>query len=457
MKKMSKLLALLLLVGATAGAFVGCDKGPDGEDTTAVTTDSTRTPAEFVDYVSGLTLDMSSSTAKVENAEIKQFIDGDTTHFYVPHSVVSNGVLKARYIAINTPESTGQIEEWGKKASQFTKSKLSAATSIVIESDTETWNVDSTGDRYLVWIWYRTSDSEPYRNLNLEILQEGLAIASNSSQNRYGSTCMAAINQAKAYKLYVYSGEKDPDFYYGEAIELTLKELRANPSLYTNKTVAFEGVITKNSGQSVYVEAYDEETDMYHGITVYYGFSLNGAGLSVVKPGNRVRIVGSMQYYEAGGTYQVSDLKYDMMDPQNPNNIQKLGEDGVAAYVELDAATFTGGKVSVTVIDENGEESLKEVAYAEMALSTTVSMKNLTVGDIWVTNNDGDNDGAMTLTCTADGYTVSVRTAVLTDADGNLITRAYFEGKTIDVKGIVDYYNGTYQIKVFSINDVTIH
>ena len=42
-------------------------------------------------------------------------------------------------------------------------------------------------------------------------------------------------------------------------------------------------------------------------------------------------------------------------------------------------------------------------------------------------------------------------------ADSNIITRDYFEGKTIDVKGIVDYFNGKYQIKVFSVKDVNVH
>jgi hypothetical protein len=68
---------------------------------------------------------------------------------------------------------------------------------------------------------------------------------------------MSAIEQAKAHKLYVYSGEKDPDFFYGSAIELTIKELRVNSEFYNNKNVAFEGVITKNDGQSIFIEEYD--------------------------------------------------------------------------------------------------------------------------------------------------------------------------------------------------------
>ena len=84
-------------------------------------------------------------------------------------------------------------------------------------------------------------------------------------------------------------------------------------------------------------------------------------------------------------------------------------------------------------------------------------MHDLYVSRVYTTSNGGSSDGAMTLTCQAGGQTISVRTTVLFDEAGNLITRDYFEGKTIDVKGIVDYFNGKYQIKVFSVKDVTVH
>ena len=263
-------------------------------------------PAEFVDYAASVTLNMVSDSAK-EEVTVKTFIDGDTTHFYVPETVMETGVLKARYLSINTPESTGKIEEYGKAASNFTREKLSAATSIIIESDDSNWNVDSTGDRHLVWVWYKTAEDEEYRNLNIEILQNGLAIANSSAQGRYGSTCVKAIDQAKAHKLNVYSGQKDPDFYYGEAVELTLKELRTNTEAYNGIKVAFNGVITTNSDNSVYVESYDAETDMYYGFSVYYGFGLSGEGLDILSVGNEARIVGTVQYYEVGGTYQVDE------------------------------------------------------------------------------------------------------------------------------------------------------
>ena len=441
-----RVTALALALVTLTGLLGACSSG----DPAATTNGGDQQQVEHVDYVASLTLDMSSPTAKQE-VTVKTFIDGDTTHFNFPGGNFPNGVLKARYLAVNTPESTGKIEEWGKAAANFTKTALKSATSIIVESETAGWDADSTGDRYLVWVWYKKADSEPYRNLNLELLQNGLAIASNSANNHYGDTCMKAIAQAKAEKLKVYSNEKDPDFFYGGAATITLRELRCNLTDYNNTKVAFEGVVTRNAGESVYVEEYDAETGLYYGMYVYYGYNLSSAGLKILSVGNRVRIVGSVQYYEAGGSYQVSDINYNVRKPDDPNNIKLISEGNAAAYTETSLSTF---KSEVTL--ELGEEK-KTFKYAELALGTSVSMKGLTVKDVYTTQSETDSNGAMTLTCQdAEGNTVSVRTVVLRDADGNTITDSYFRGKTIDVKGIVDYYDGAYQIKLFSLKDVTV-
>ena len=401
-----------------------------------------------MDYAASLKLDMSSATAK-EEVTVKSFVDGDTVHFYISNDAFETGVLKGRFLGINTPESTGKIEEYGKAASKFTREKLEAATSIIIESDNEKWNVDSTGDRHLVWVWYKTAENPEYRNLNLEILQNGLAIANSTASNSYGALCMSALNQAKAHKKNMFSGQPDPDFFYGDAVELTLRELRANPETYSGAKVAFNGVIIRNYNNSVYVESFDPETGMYHGISVYYGFALPGAALDILSVGNEVRIVGLMQYYEAGGVWQISGLTHNLMKPQDPGNCQKLSEGNKPAYVLTDAETFVSGQV----ILENGETR----GFAEMAMGSSLEMRDLTVESIYTTEDEeSSSKGAMTLTCKVDGITVSVRTIVLKDADGNLITSDAYLGKTIDVKGIVDFFDGNYQIKVFSANDITI-
>ena len=106
----SLLLTLTLLLCTASGAVAG-------------TTDD-----GFVDYVAQLKLNMSSATAKT-SATVRTHVDGDTVHFDVPENVCADGVLKARFLALNTPESTGKIEEYGVAASHFTQEKLASAVS----------------------------------------------------------------------------------------------------------------------------------------------------------------------------------------------------------------------------------------------------------------------------------------------------------------------------------------
>jgi len=405
-------------------------------------------PAEPVDYAGQLPFARGSETVKAE-VTVKTYVDGDTVHFNVDEQIMETGVLKARFLAINTPECTGKIEEYGKKAAAFTREKLSQAESIIVESDNSTWNVDSTGGRYLVWVWYKLPGAADYRNLNLEILQNGLCKGNSTANNRYGSICKSALSQAINLKLNVHSGQKDPDFYYGDAVELTLKELRTNIEAYNGIKVAFNGVITMNSGQSVYVESFDEETGLYYGMSVYYGHGLSGAGLNILSVGNEARIVGTVQYYEAGGTWQVSGLTYRMMKPKDPGNIQKLSDGHTPAWVLTTPETFLS-QISIPVGD--AEQTFD---YALLALGTSIEMHDLTVKDVYTTmDEESSSFGAMTLTCDAGGQTILVRTVPLYDGN-TTVKEDRFLGKTIDVKGIVDYFEGQYQVKVFTLNSIT--
>ncbi len=178
-KKFTKITALALVILTVILACISC---------TGEGNNNGGNKTEHKDYAASVKLDLSSSATLKQEVTVHAYIDGDTTHFNVPDSVIPGGVLKARYLGINTPESTGKIEPWGKSASEYTKNALKNATSIIVESDNNKWNADSTGGRYLVWVWYKPEGSDSYRNLNIEILQEGLAIASNSAQNRYGET-----------------------------------------------------------------------------------------------------------------------------------------------------------------------------------------------------------------------------------------------------------------------------
>ena len=457
MKKLAPALALIIL----ALCIFGCTPQKDKDALpTPVQTDPAQPPpvssmpeaapspaaaaSESIDYAASVN-PSGADTAKQE-VTVKSFVDGDTVHFLVPESIMPSGVLKARFIGIDTPESTGKIEEYGKAASEFTKEKLSRAHSIMIESDDGNWDFDSTGGRYLVWVWYKAEKAGEYRNLNIELLQNGLARAYSSANNRYGSACTAAINQAKANKLNIYSGQKDPNFYYGDAVELTLKELRCGIEGYNGKKVAFEGVITINSGNGVFIEDYDAETDRYYGISAYYGYGLSGAGLDILSVGNRARIVGTVQYYEAGGCYQVSGLSYRQMKPDDPNNLQKLSEGNAAGYVSISADDFASAMVSIET-----EAGAAEYKLSDIAMNTTVEMDGLTVQSVYVAEN-----GCATLTCAAGDAEVTVRLEPL-KVNGEAFDPNTISGKTIDVRAAVDMYDNAPQLHVFTAEGISIH
>ena len=98
-----------------AGCIVSCTGNPStGDPSESGSVDTGK------DYAASVKLDPASGTAQ-QTVTVKAFIDGDTTHFNLKTPVNGSSVLKARYLAINTPESTGKIEEYGKTASEFTK------------------------------------------------------------------------------------------------------------------------------------------------------------------------------------------------------------------------------------------------------------------------------------------------------------------------------------------------
>lgn len=454
MKKLAKILISILCAALLALPVLCAACKPESEEPE---------PDDFVpvDYVSELKLNMNTNSKKLE-VTVRTFVDGDTTHFdpVTPTTdfATSYGYVKARYLAINTPESTGRIEEWGKAASKFTRSKLETAESIIIESDDGNWNHDSTGTRYLLWVWYKPKGATDYRNLNVEILQNGYAQNSTTSNLRYSLVANNALEQAKKMKLHLYSGEKDPDFFYGNAIPMTMKELRCHIEDYNGQKVMVEGVIICHNANSVYVEDYDEDEDIYFGISVYYGTGASGDLLGMFAIGNRVKIVGTVSYYETGDIYQIADVSYKVYKPDDPSNCQLVSTGNTVSFTELDVnrlaeeLTFEFDKE-----DEDGTAKTEEVTieYGDAIMSTSATLSGLKVKSVYTTDSDTSSDGALSITCEVGGKQIVVRTAVLHDSDGKLVTAEAFEGKTISVKGLVAKYKGKYQLFCYSYSNIT--
>lgn len=561
--------------------------------------------SEFVDYATELKLDKNSGRKFLEVKSIKSLVDGDTSHFYVNDSDISQfplslevdngGIIKIRYLGIDTPESTGQVEEWGKTASNFNKEHLKNAESIIIESNDSKWNPDSTGGRLLAYVWYRNAGETEYRNLNLEILQAGLSYAKSLGDLCYKDDFQKAYNQANEHKLYVFSkaasswqleasknalvdsngwivgstgsnqsiisfnrdkiekvntlgvynsdgdllkstklielvakdaefrlgleikgktyyvlgdlqdgkGEvtedidlarvyhiekdaskkgyyniyyqleenepktfftinnsnnisymqRDPNFYYGSFINTTIKQLRTmkddEENGYLSKLVRFEGIVTRISGQTVYVQDYDSERDLNYGMQVYLGYNFSGGSLMEV--GNRLSICGTFTKYEEAGTYQVSGLEYMRTKPNYEKNTKLISTGNEITRRTLTPADFTRTKVEESEKDEDGYG----VSFIEALMNSEVEMNDVTVTKVYTTQS-GTSQGAMTLTVKdASGKTCTVRTEKIYKEKNVLATEEDFLNKTISVKGIVDCYNESYQLRLFSYSDVT--
>lgn len=260
----------------------------------------------FIDYtVEGdvhLSLDYEGHdffTDGIAQVSLYTAIDGDTAHFKMTNG--NSELIKSRFYGIDTPESTGKIQEYGKAASNFTKEKLENANkngTIVVSSpffEYKTPEPDSTGSRYLSLIWINeTEKNAPIEDLiclNLLIVQEGYSWVKNLNDiPSYVETFTAAEEQARTYKLNLFSGKPDPLFNYGDYVDVSLLELKnavtqslsdpnyVNP--YDGENVRVQGTVVGYVDNILYLQGYfDEETGStnpngeYAGINIFTGMN----------------------------------------------------------------------------------------------------------------------------------------------------------------------------------------
>lgn len=427
MKKIRNILLILCFV-LSIGLFAACDDG--GTDVPGPT--PTPDPTEVVDYVAETKLNVTVTAASsffgeegVGLATVVRCVDGDTAVF------LTGGVqFTARFLGVDTPESTGQVEEWGKTASLFTADKLNNAVSVVVQSDGGPAKLDTTGNRYLTYVWYQPSEGAEYRLLNLELVQEGLSYGKSANAKRYETQLVAAQNQASHLNLRIFGNDKDENFYYGNAQTVTIKYILEHQAemIKDSIKVSFDCTITREDGMYVYAQDYDAETDTVYSILLYKGYNLSTKKL--VK-GNRVKIVGNVQ--EFNGMVQISSMQ----------DIAVASEDNIK-FIAKDY------EIKITTITP--DELLNASNEMERMI---VQLNNIKVVSMYTTKQ-GDSRGAITITGTVGDKTVTIRTSVLylNETTKELVTESYFEGKTLKVIGLVETYEGNKQIKLVSIDDV---
>lgn len=265
---------------------------------------------------------------------LKTCIDGDTAHFTPLLDSLNKGTMKARFYGIDTPESTGKVQEWGKPASKYTKAQLLEADengTIVISSAQDGYgspNPDSTGERYVSLVWInltkKNAPKEELSLLNLMIVQEGLSWVKNvQDMPQYADTFYAAQRQAELYKLKLHSGEKDDDFNYGDYEDVSLIELKNEVQLslddpnhenkYDNAKIRFQGTVCGFINHILYLQdyvLYDNDNPAlggeYVGINVFVGMS--DISSKYTKMNTYLQICGLAQYTENYG-FQVTDTQ----------------------------------------------------------------------------------------------------------------------------------------------------
>lgn len=169
---------------------------------------------------------------------LRSVTDGDTAIFLQEDYKDEFGAyisIKTRFLGVNTPESTAKVEPWGKKASLFTKHVLEEAQADADKNSTESKKVfnialinnpngghfeakDSSGGRWLAFIWYRPTMTSDWRLLNLEICEQAYSrnqLFDDDEVCNYRQQFVKAEerNESGHYRLY---GEADPDYDYEE-------------------------------------------------------------------------------------------------------------------------------------------------------------------------------------------------------------------------------------------------
>ena len=169
---------------------------------------------------------------------LKTCTDGDTANFEQDDYLDEFGntvSIKTRFLGVNTPESTAKVEPWGKKASLFTKHTLEEAQADADAKSTDSKKVynialinhpspstfeikDSSGGRWLAFIWYRPTTESDWRLLNLELVEQGYSrnqLFTDDPVCNYRSYFEAAENKNVECKYRVY-GEIDDGYDYEE-------------------------------------------------------------------------------------------------------------------------------------------------------------------------------------------------------------------------------------------------
>lgn len=467
--RLLKLTTLTALFVSGIGSLSACDNKP-----------------KFVDYAHNgsvsLNLDYSGRDFFVDGiaqVKVQTYIDGDTTHFKNLYGD-TNKVLKSRYYGIDTPESTGEVQPYGKQASNFTHEVLKEANengTIVVSSPFSIGAdggkgyygapaADSTGSRYLSLVWYnKTVKNAPLSQLtllNLEIVQNGLSWAKSTSETpAFADIFSAAQKQAEKNKLKLWSDEPDPLFNYNGYEDISLQTIKnevvsqlldpSHVNSVAGKNVRFTGTVSGFSNHNLYVQESfedDEGNVTYAGINIFTG--MGAISSAYTKVGTYLQVVGNASDSETFG-FQISGTQGHWPaalngNPESDCLVLLSAEENVGAH-ELKTFEYTSSELQSKYQNKNFEN-----LYCRTKITNA-----LTVRKVYV-NPDGDE---VTLYFENTDFTAYIPFTYHGDSDRGdaWMTEEAFIGKTFMVSGVFAFHKTTsgkmnYQLVICGDSDL---
>lgn len=339
-------------------------------------------------------------TDGIGEVTLNRCVDGDTI------TVNSGTSITIRFLGVNTPESTGRVEAWGKAASAFVKEKLEAAQSIVLEAEGE--RLDSTGRRYLAWIWYQPTGSAEYRLINLELIELAFSKYMINTQSKYFDVALAT-NQKAARSLERVWGGIDPDFNYSkEVVESNLLYMLNHHDEFQSGTKFLITVkLIRTVGNNMFLEdaydvSYDDDGEVVSGkgtIYAFHGYTV--AYYRSYKIGDIFTIQCQLEYEGQFGTQLTGLAKASRVIENVTPEILEINADDLNGAEELEIhygrviklnnlkcisvtpKTTTAGDDYFVVVAENASGQKFDIYFGN-SLITTYDVANLfTIGSYY--------------------------------------------------------------------------
>jgi endonuclease YncB( thermonuclease family) len=383
------LVLLLLLAGCTNAVEQAPTESPVIVETTTALSMPTLPDLDFANlnfFYDGFT-----------EVRLVSCTDGDTARF-----MVNGTIYPTRFLAIDTPEISGQLEPWAMSAKNYACDAMEGATQIVLELEKES-DIFDNYNRLLAWVWV---DGEL---LQYKLVEESLAFVKYLyGDYAYNPTMIALESRVQKEGKRIW-GEVDPTFNYeANELALPLDQLRSQ-ARYGDKVI-LEGIVTGIVANNFFLYDKGAAVYVYTRNAPYRAILAGGVGA-------RVRLTGD--YILFNGLDEIS-------------NINNYGT------IELLDSGLTLPPSNELLLSEWGE------AYESMLVHSL----NLTITRIV----ENDNDNGYDVYVSQDGVEQMLRIDKRLDP---MIDPSFFVvGQVINAYGNLSQYVDVYQLMIRTVEDI---